>query len=143
MRTNRGETIERCVLSVLGRERSAQAFSPCQNRPGQPFWDTNSAVSPFTTTLPDILRIKPGGLSFAQTRVYEEFGREGPRLGISRPSSANFVQDGYDSPSPVPEEAINYSTPATQLTHQQCMERFAVSSYRPSWVEPLLNMITL
>ncbi|KAG8856743.1 hypothetical protein FRB96_006246 [Tulasnella sp. 330] len=119
--------MERAVAEVDEGFASAyeQRRNHRENRPGQPFWDTNSAVSPFTTTLPDILRIKPGGLSFAQTRVYEEFGREGPRLGISRPPSANFVQDVYDSPSPVAEETINYSTPVTQLTHQQCMERFA------------------
>lgn len=55
-----------------------------QGRPGQPFWDTSSQLSPFLSTLPDVLRIKPNGLSYQQTRVYDEFGKGFFLLLVSR-----------------------------------------------------------
>ncbi|KAG8902291.1 hypothetical protein FRB99_004653 [Tulasnella sp. 403] len=92
-----------------------------ETRPGQPFWDTTAQTSPFTSSLPEILRVKPNGLTYQQTRVYDEFGREGVHLPISRPGSANYALEGYSSGSPAPDTALNNFGP---LTHPQAMERF-------------------
>lgn len=53
---------------------------------GQPFYDMAVyAASHYPSTLPDPLRLKPGGLLPHQVRVYEDFAR------ISRPMSAANV----------------------------------------------------
>ncbi|KAG8914689.1 hypothetical protein FRC00_011472 [Tulasnella sp. 408] len=88
-----------------------------ETRPNQPFWDTSSQLSPFLATLPDILRIKPTGLQQQQTRVYDEFGREGARVAISRPGSVNVVREGYGASTPASEAIGAWS-------HQICMDRF-------------------
>lgn len=88
-----------------------------ETRPNQPFWDTSSQLSPFLATLPDVLRIKPTGLQQQQTRVYDEFGREGARVAISRPGSVNVMRDGYGA-STTASEALG------AWSHQLCMDRF-------------------
>ncbi|KAG8924030.1 hypothetical protein FRC02_010689, partial [Tulasnella sp. 418] len=94
-----------------------------ETRPGQPFWDTTSSPSHFSTSLPDLLRIKPSGLQTQQTRVYDEFGRESSRRPISRPGSAAvpFSRQEFVTQSPAPD-AIQEMVPG--LTQPQCMERF-------------------
>jgi CCR4-NOT transcription complex subunit 1 len=42
------------------------------SRPGQPFYDPD-AVSRHATNLPDPLRLKPGGVTAQQMKVYDDF----------------------------------------------------------------------
>lgn len=46
----------------------------CQTTRGQPFWDATALPSPFSSTLPDPLRIKVNGVQPNQIGVYEDFG---------------------------------------------------------------------
>ncbi|KAI0637267.1 Not1-domain-containing protein [Trametes polyzona] len=100
-----------------------------EQRPGHPFWDSTTPQSPIVTSLPDPLRIKPGGIQAGQFRVYEEFKDYAePRRGFtSRPNStASYSRNdqlaSLYSPSPMPEQQ-----PAQNIVRpQEAMERFNV-----------------
>ncbi|GJJ12464.1 hypothetical protein Clacol_006706 [Clathrus columnatus] len=90
---------------------------------GQPFWDSSNHPTNFSTSLPDPLRIRQGGLIPQQTRVYEEFNTDSRRKLLNRPPST-FPYNSRDTITP------GYATPSvdrpppTFLTHQDAMDRF-------------------
>ncbi|KAI0807086.1 Not1-domain-containing protein [Fomes fomentarius] len=96
-----------------------------EQHPGQPFWDTSVPQSNVFNSLPDLLRIKPGGAAVQQLRVYEEFNMDPKRrVFTSRPNStvsysrADQIASALYSPSPAPEQAGQVLLP------QEAMERF-------------------
>ncbi len=119
-------------------------IDPCQQRPGQPFWDSSVPQSNVFNSLPNLLRIKASGVEPEQLKVYEEFSMcdifgmrmltdtssdmdPKRRVFTSRPNStvsysrADQVSSLY-SPPPVPEQPGQ-----ALLRPQEAMERFNVS----------------
>ncbi|KDQ13139.1 hypothetical protein BOTBODRAFT_188668 [Botryobasidium botryosum FD-172 SS1] len=102
-----------------------------EQRPGQPFWDTNSSPSGFAASLPDVLRVKPVGLQLQQSRVYEDFDTK--RFLQSQPGSAvaygraEIMQHGnYHGSTPAPEEQDSgMGMGSNTLSLDQCLERFS------------------
>ncbi|KAH8108458.1 Not1-domain-containing protein [Phellopilus nigrolimitatus] len=91
-------------------------------RPGQTFWDPLAGQTPFISSLPDPLRIKPNGLQPHQLRVYEDFAFDTKRRVASRPGSTvqyaraeAVAPPGYPaSPLPDPQVAATNSAYAAQ-----------------------------
>lgn len=50
------------------------SLSRRQRATGEHYWNANTSVPPFLMTLPDPLRVKPGGIQPHQASVYEDFG---------------------------------------------------------------------
>ncbi|KAI9341268.1 CCR4-Not complex component, Not1-domain-containing protein [Zopfochytrium polystomum] len=84
------EIDESLAASYISRRRHRE------QRPGQPFYDvTVYAASRYPSSLPETLRLKAGGLTQSQLRVYEEFIR-GPRSDIPK-----RVDAAYDDGVPI------------------------------------------
>ncbi|OCH95284.1 Not1-domain-containing protein [Obba rivulosa] len=95
-----------------------------EQRQGQPFWDSSTPQSALIGTLPEPLRIKPGGIQPIQAAVYEDFSMDPKRRALaSRPSSTVSYQRNDTSalytPPPVPDQLGQ-----TVLRHQEAMDRF-------------------
>ncbi|KAJ3103919.1 hypothetical protein HDU97_009731 [Phlyctochytrium planicorne] len=79
-----------------------------EQRTNQPFYDVAIyAASRYPSTLPDSLRLKPGGLSTSQLRVYEDFSRiirtpqeTSDRNSRARPDNSLSVPPYDDQSSP-------------------------------------------
>jgi CCR4-NOT transcription complex subunit 1 len=93
-----------------------------RERTGQGFYDMNAyATIKYPQNLPDILRIRPPGLSAQQLRVYEEFARGVP---VSAPSVRLPIQTQPDFPVqgyPLTESLVMDNGPQSE---QQTHERF-------------------
>jgi CCR4-NOT transcription complex subunit 1 len=63
-----------------------------ESRAGQPF--VSPDVSRYALQLPDVFRLKPGGLTPQQLSVYEEFARPSPITAAEPPKGQTL--DGYD-----------------------------------------------
>ncbi|EJD53329.1 Not1-domain-containing protein [Auricularia subglabra TFB-10046 SS5] len=106
-----------------------------EQRPGISYWDQRAQVSNVTNNLPDLLRVKAGGLSGQQLHVYGEFsGDASKRRMISRPgSTASFTRSDRVPPSnysleQVGAPEVDYMVPLSQgpvrLSPQEMLERF-------------------
>lgn len=70
-----------------------------ESRSQQPFWDGASfGVAISHTALPDALRLKNGGLSPAQLRVYDDFG-EPTRVAVSTSNGDGYAYDNQEKPA--------------------------------------------
>ncbi|KXN90499.1 General negative regulator of transcription subunit 1 [Leucoagaricus sp. SymC.cos] len=103
---------ENFATSIESRRRHREAHS------SGPYFDPNTPHPSFALSLPDPLRIKPGGVQNVQAAVYEDFAVH-IRPHISRPSSASSFAYNNQSPHldhPVPDQGIR--------SHQDIMNRF-------------------
>ncbi|EMD38674.1 hypothetical protein CERSUDRAFT_82953 [Gelatoporia subvermispora B] len=95
-----------------------------EQRPGQPFWDPSTPQSAIIGTLPEPLRIKPGGIQSIQAAVYEDFSMDPKRRAVaSRPgSTVSYTRNDASAlytPPPGPEQIGQII-----LRHQEAMDRF-------------------
>lgn len=123
-----------------------------RERTGQPYYDMAVyAASRYPSTLPEALRLKPGGLSVTQMRVYEDFARtarqgvaENPAVegtaavavatrvqALVRPSQqvvvATQVQPAVlAAPQELPQLTAGYEAPVPPMNAQQIMEKLSV-----------------
>ncbi|KIJ29884.1 hypothetical protein M422DRAFT_214789 [Sphaerobolus stellatus SS14] len=98
-----------------------------EHRFNQPFWDPSYHPPNYMAHLPDLLRLKQGGVMPLQGRVYEDFASDGRRKVSSRPVSRvaygrtdQLAAPGYVSPPP--EQQTQAGTPF--LSYQEALDRF-------------------
>lgn len=90
-----------------------------EQRISQPFYDVSIyAASRYPSSLPELLRLKPGGLSINQLRLYEDFSRV--------PRASEQVQRPPQRPEGM-YSAQAQSEDSGQITSAQILEKFAAT----------------
>ncbi|KAJ3055880.1 hypothetical protein HK097_008877 [Rhizophlyctis rosea] len=100
-----------------------------RERTGQPYYDMQVyAASRYPSTLPEPLRLKPGGLSLQQFRVYEDFtriARHAPApQEMNERAARPFAQRTEGRPEGAPPMGGGMEDGNAALSLQQCLEKF-------------------
>ena len=105
-----------------------------KERSNQPFYDMSIfGASRYPSLLPEALRLKPGGLTPAQLRVYEDFMRVS--RSATPPSESSSERPVIRAPPPVPKEGtftgpsepVGYENAPSVLSSQQAFDKFNVN----------------
>lgn len=86
-------------------------------------------ASRYPSLLPESLKLKPGGLTLSQIRVYEDFMRI-TVPGSPAPDSERVARAAESHFGNQPSEQPAYDNVSTALSTQQAMEKFSVRAFR-------------
>jgi CCR4-NOT transcription complex subunit 1 len=86
-------------------------------------------ASRYPSLLPESLKLKPGGLTLSQIRVYEDFMRI-TVPGSPSPDSERVARVAESNLGNQTSEQPAYDNVPTAMSTQQAMEKFSVSFFR-------------